>query len=259
MATFLFEEIVFGPVKSRRLGVSLGINLLPVDAKVCSFDCVYCECGTNKEHRGGKLPNSSEVLNALESKLKEMQSNHEAPDVITFAGNGEPTLHPEFATIIDETLRLRDAYFPKANVSVLSNATQLGSPRVFEALKRVDQAILKLDSAHPKTIALLDRPVSSAFNVEKLVEQLKAFNGKLIVQTLFTRGQYGGQHFDNTTEEEIADWIGLLRQIRPESVMIYTIDRDTPIQHIEKIPLEALQQIAKRVEDEAHISVSVAG
>lgn len=260
MPTFLFDAIVFGPVRSRRLGVSLGINLLPVNGKLCSFDCLYCECGLNKDTKGGSgLPSKEAVKTALEDKLRHMKAHGEAPDVITFAGNGEPTMHPAFSLIIEDTLALRDTYFPHAQVCVLSNATQLHKPAVLEALRRVDQPILKLDSAFDNTIKRMDRPLSSTYTVERLVQQFKAFGEKLIIQTLFTRGAYEGQSFDNTTDEELTAWIALLKDIAPASVMIYTIDRETPVAGLVKIPLETLEAIADRVVRETGLSVSVAG
>jgi wyosine [tRNA(Phe)-imidazoG37] synthetase (radical SAM superfamily) len=259
MATILFDEIVFGPIKSRRLGTSLGINLLPLNGKVCSFDCLYCECGLNEQFRGGKLPKTAEVLIALEERLKSMQSDKIVPDVITFAGNGEPTMHPDFALIIDKTIELRDRYFPNAKVSVLSNATLLDKPSVFDALLKVDNAILKLDSANDETVRVLDRPASSAYTVQNIVDRMKAFNGKLIIQTLFTRGIYQGQVFDNTTESEVTGWIERLREIAPESVMIYAIDRETAVPGVLKVTLKELLEIAKRVTSETGIQVSVAG
>ncbi len=258
MSTILFDEIVFGPIKSRRLGISLGINLLPVNGKVCSFDCLYCECGLNEAFKGGRLPKTSEVLEALEAKLILLQKEQITPDVITFAGNGEPTMHPDFPLIIDKTIELRDRFFPNAKVSVLSNATGLDKPTTFEALLKVDNAILKLDSAFDDTIRILDRPNSSAYTVRKQVDRMKAFKGKLIIQTLFTRGQYQGQTFDNTTEKEVSAWIGLIQEIQPESVMIYAIDRETAVQDVFKVPLKELRDIAKRVKTETGIPVSVA-
>ena len=259
MATILFDEIIFGPIKSRRLGVSLGINLLPVNGKVCSFDCLYCECGLNEAFKGGRLPKTAEVLEALEAKLISMQKENTIPDVITFAGNGEPTMHPDFSLIIDKTIELRDRFFPNAKVSVLSNATGLDKPSIFEALLKVDNAILKLDSAIDETVRILDRPTSAAYTIRHQVDRMKAFKGKLIIQTLFTKGQYKGQSFDNTTEEEVSAWIDLMQEIAPESVMIYAIDRETAVQGISKVTLKVLRDIAKRVKDETGIHVSVAG
>lgn len=259
MATILFDEIVFGPIKSRRLGVSLGVNLLPINGKVCSFDCLYCECGLNEAFKGGRLPKTAEVLEALETKLISLQKENITPDVITFAGNGEPTMHPDFSLIIDKTIELRDRFFPNAKVSVLSNATGLNKPLIVEALLKVDNAILKLDSALDETVRILDRPISDAYTVRQQVDRMKAFKGKLIIQTLFTRGQYQGQSFDNTTEVEVSAWIDLIREIAPESVMIYAIDRETAVQGVAKISLEELHAIAKRVKTETGIYVSVAG
>lgn len=259
MATILFEELIFGPIHSRRLGTSLGVNLLPLHGKLCTFDCLYCECGLNAQHKSGKLPKSDEVKKALESKLIELRKEGSPLDVITFAGNGEPSVHPEFDRIIDDTIELRNTYFPKAKVSVLSNATQLDKPNVFQALLKVDNPILKLDSAMDETVRILDRPNSSTYSVRQQVDRMKQMNGKLIIQTLFIRGYYEGQTFDNTTDAEISAWILLIQEIKPESVMIYAIDRETPVKTLEKISLKELKAIAKRLKDETGISVSVAG
>ena len=258
MATFLFDKTIFGPVKSRRLGVSLGINLLPNDCKLCSFNCIYCECGWNPDPRTVKvkLPTREEVKTALEIKLKEMASQNELPDVITFAGNGEPTLHPQFAEIIDDTLNLRDLYAPSARVAVLSNSTMLFKPEVVEALKKVEDNILKLDSAITETIQLMDAPVGH-FDLDKVVKQLASFNGKLVIQTMFLRGTVDGKQFDNTTVSEVAAWIGLLKQINPERVMIYTIARDTPSGLLEKASLDDLNKIAVQVKEQLNIDVEV--
>jgi len=259
MATILFEEIIFGPVNSRRLGTSLGINLLPLHGKLCSFDCLYCECGLNAQHKTGRLPKADEVKQALEDKLITLQAEGMKLDVITFAGNGEPTLHPDFARIIDDTIALRDLYFPKAKVSVLSNATQLDKPSIFSALLKVENPILKLDSAFDETVRILDRPNSTTYSVRKQVDKMKTFKGKLIIQTLFIRGSYEGKSFDNTTDVEVTAWIELIREIAPESVMIYAIDRETPVTGLEKITIKELNHIAKRLKDETNIPVSVSG
>jgi wyosine [tRNA(Phe)-imidazoG37] synthetase (radical SAM superfamily) len=248
MSTFLFDKIIFGPVSSRRLGVSLGINLLPVNRKVCSFDCIYCECGFNPDSKAplAVLPSRDEVQNLLEIKLIEMQEQGTPPDVITFAGNGEPTLHPHFPAIIDDTIILRNKYCNKARVAVLSNATRIHSPAIFDALLKVDDNILKLDSANPDTIRIIDQP-QGVFDLERTVEQLKRFNGQAIIQTLFLKGSYNGVIIDNTTEEEVGAWLKVIQYIAPREVMIYTIDRDTPINTLEKVTPEKLNQIAERV------------
>lgn len=249
MSTLLFREIVFGPVHSRRLGISLGMNLLPVDGKVCSFDCIYCECGYNSErHAHSGLPSREEVSECLKNRLIAMHGRGEKLDVITFAGNGEPTLHPDFAAIIDDTLRLRDTYYPEAKVSVLSNATRIDRADVFAALNRVDNNILKLDSSLDKTVRLINSPASPSFTVEKLIDALCRFNGNLIVQTLFLQGRHNGTTVDNTTEEELRPWLDALRRIAPKEVMIYTIDRETPEKELRKAPPATLDAIARRVE-----------
>ena len=249
MATFLFDKIIFGPVKSRRLGVSLGVNLLPTNVKVCSFDCIYCECGLTpkKSTEKGTLPTREEVRQKLEEKLQEMAGRNQLPDVITFAGNGEPTLHREFAGIIDDTIELRNQWAPEARIAVLSNAGMLHKEDVFTALLKVEDNIQKLDSAYPETVELLDCPRGN-FSLEKVVGQLKNFKGNVIIQTMFVRGSFKGKLIDNTTEKEVWAWIELLKIIKPSQVMIYTIARDTPIDTLEKIPLEKLNEIASRVE-----------
>ncbi|WP_321997346.1 radical SAM protein [Draconibacterium orientale] len=259
MATFLFDKIIFGPVKSRRLGVSLGINLLPTEAKVCSFDCIYCECGFTPGEYKEKVsfPSRADVKMRLEVKLHEMVAANELPDVITFAGNGEPTLHPEFAGIIDDTIALRDQITPDARIAVLSNATMIHRKPVFEALLKIKDNIQKLDSAFEETVKFLDCPKGN-FKLANIIEQLIAFNGKVIIQTMFVRGSYKGKTIDNTTEEEVSAWVELLKKIKPLQVMIYTIARDTPIDTLEKVPLGELNGIAERVR-EAGFDVQVSG
>ena len=249
MATVIYPSPIFGPVHSHRLGVSLGMNLLPVDGKVCSFDCIYCECGYNVDHRAHKgLPTREEVYEALEKRLAAMHEKGERLDVITFAGNGEPTLHPQFAAIIDDTMALRNIYYPDAKVSVLSNATRIDRPDVFDALNKVDNNILKLDSCFDETIHLIDVPTSASFSVEKLIEGLCRFKGNLIVQTLFLQGEHNGKIIDNTTEKELLPWLEALRRIAPQEVMIYTIDRETPEKALRRAAPEKLDEIARRVE-----------
>jgi len=247
MPTFLFDSFVFGPIRSRRLGVSLGINLLPINSKICSFDCIYCECGWTNKKEKGRMPSRDEVKKYLAEKLLEMQKKGDALDVITFAGNGEPTLHPDFSGIIDDTIELRNRYFPYARIAVLSNSTMLNKPAIIDALKKVDQNILKLDSAFDSTIKLLNQP-QVKFSAEDLVKNLKSFEGNLIVQTLFLRGVYEGKIVDNTTKEEVDGWVEQIKAIKPKEVMVYTIARDTPATGLEKISLKELKSIAARVE-----------
>lgn len=252
----LFDQIIFGPIKSRRLGISLGVNLLPVDAKICSFDCIYCECGFNTTMKESPIPTRQQVQDTLAAKLAEMVADGEIPDVITFAGNGEPTLHPEFEGIIDDTIALRDQFCPSAKVSVLSNSTKVHKPHIFRSLLKVDNNILKFDSAIDATIQAMDQPVGKLITVQWLVEQLKKFEGRLIIQTMFLRGESKGRMVDNTTDEEVSAWIAALREIHPKQVMIYTIDRETPTSGLEKISPDEMNAIAARVR-EAGFDVSV--
>lgn len=256
MMTIIYPSPIFGPVHSRRLGVSLGINLLPEDGKVCSFDCVYCECGFNADHRARKpLPTREEVRTALEAKLLDMQRNGPKPDVLTFAGNGEPTSHPHFPEIIEDTLALRDKYFPAAKVSVLSNSTFISRPAVFDALNKVDNNILKLDTVDEEYIRTVDRP-NTHYSVTEIIERLKTFEGNCIIQTMFMKGSHQGKDVDNTSDRYVLPWLEALKDITPRQVMIYTIDRETPGHDLCKATHEELDRIAALVE-KAGIAVSV--
>ncbi|MGD0709724.1 MAG: radical SAM protein [Bacteroidales bacterium] len=246
--TFLFDRVVFGPVHSRRLGVSLGINLLPAGYKHCSFNCIYCECGWTKIIDNDKVefPPVSLIKEFLEKKLAEMQANNELPDAISFAGNGEPTLHPDFAEIIDITIKLRNNYSPKSKIAVLSNASMLHLPAVVSALKKIDQNILKLDAGTEETFRNINNPVTD-ISLETIVRNLRQFKSNLIIQTLFIRGEYKGKIIDNTTEKEVNAWLKYIKELNPEMVMIYPIARDTPVRGLEKIGLNELEAIAEKV------------
>jgi len=249
MATFLFDQIIFGPVTSRRLGASLGINLLPNDRKICTFNCIYCECGWTESHGSPSSFHPREkIRESLKSRLAEMSQNKEPLDTITFAGNGEPTMHPDFDLVIQDTIGIRNKFFPEAKIAVLSNASLIHKSKVYNALKRIDQNILKLDSAFEATARLLNQPYAG-FDFQRTVDALIKFNGKLIIQTMFIRGEFKGQHFDNTTSEEIDAWLELLEKIKPQQVMVYTIARDTPYEGIEKVSEAELKEIAKKVEE----------
>lgn len=253
--TILFHSTIFGPIHSRRLGTSLGINLMPSDGKVCSFDCLYCETGYNAQGAGkAGLPSRQTVKSELEAKLQEMAASGEAPDVLTFSGNGEPTLHPDFAAIISDTLELRDRYFPDAKVSVLTNSTRIFTPDVAEALKKVDNNILKLDSAVESTMRIIDRPNDPGFTVAKVVEGLKQFAGTGIIQTMILRGEHDGQKIDNTTDKEIDALIAAYKEINPKQVMLYSLDRSTPEEQLRKVEKSELDRIAGRIRN-AGISV----
>ena len=243
MSTIIYPSPIFGPVHSSRLGISLGINLMPADGKICTFNCIYCECGLNEDHRP-TLPRPTRELVAekLEAKLQEMAAEGQLPDVLTFAGNGEPTCHPHFAEIIDDTIRLRNQYCPKAKVSVLSNATMIQHQKVHDALMQVDNNILKLDTIDPIYINKVDQPIIP-YDVEKVIERLKAFQGHVIIQTMFMQGE----DVDNTGESFVGPWLEAVKAIAPQQVMIYTIDRETPTQGLLKATHEQLDQIRDRV------------
>lgn len=253
MATFLFDKIIFGPVNSRRLGISLGINLLPINYKICNFNCLYCECGLNTELKNkspkSDLPSRQKVKSELASVLKQMfEKKGQTPDVITFAGNGEPTMHPEFSGIIGDTIELRDQICPSAKIAVLTNATLLRKASVFNALCRIDQNIIKLDSCNHDTADLLNQPVSK-YNIPEQIKLMKQFNGRCIVQTMFTAGEYKNTYFDNTTTDEINGLIEAYKAISPQMIMIYTISRDTPIDSIKKISKNELDKIANIIRE----------
>lgn len=237
----LFSSIIYGPIRSRRLGVSLGVNLMPTDAKLCTFDCVYCECGWNQPVSHPQLPTREDVRESLHSQLSTLNS---PLDVITFSGNGEPTLHPEFLGIIQDTCALRDQYCPGAKISVLSNSTQLFREDVVEALRLCDNRILKLDSAITSTMRLIDKPINPSLTVEQIVERLSVFNGDFTLQTCFLTGEYEGRIIDNTTPEELAAWYRAVDYLHPKQVMIYVIDRATPLKTLSKIPLDKMNEIA---------------
>ena len=256
MSTVIYDSPIFGPIHSRRLGISLGINLLPKGGKFCSFDCIYCECGLNKERRTkNPLPTADEVVEGLESKLEELRAEDIVPDVLTFAGNGEPTLNPNFSEIVDRVLKVRDIYCPSAKLSILSNATQIRRPEIREALLRFDNNILKLDTVNPLYINTVDRP-QGHYDVEEQIACLELFGGHCIIQTMLMKGEYEGHNLDNTTEEYALPYLEALKRIKPQAVMLYTLDRETPVSGLEKAEPEAMEAIAERIR-ELGIEVSV--
>ncbi len=247
MSTIIYPSPIFGPIHSRRLGISLGINLLPAGGKWCSFDCIYCECGLNAERRThNPLPTIAEVEKALTEKLLSMQAEGVVPDVLTFAGNGEPTLHPHFPEIVSAVTTVRDNLCPSARLSILSNATQIHRPEIREALLRFDNNIQKLDTVNPQYISMVDRP-QGAYDVERQIENLALFGGKVIIQTLFMRGIYNNVSVDNTGETFVGPYLEALKRIRPQRVMIYTIDRETPVKGLLKAQPEVLDHIADQI------------
>ena len=249
----LFDNIIYGPIHSRLLGTSLGIELMPLTHKLCTFNCVYCECGWNEPVSHPKLPTREEVKEALEARLKEGL----ALDVITFSGNGEPTLHPDFLAIIEDTCALRDQYCPSAKVSVLSNSTQLGRPDVVQALRMCDNRILKLDAATDEMMRRIDLPVNEKLTVATIMEWLAQFDGDFTLQTCFLRGEHDGKTIDNTTPDELNAWYRAVDTLRPKQIMIYVIDRKTPEENLSKISREEMEQIAAPLREKGYnVSIS---
>jgi len=256
MGTFLFNDIVFGPVSSRRLGVSLGINLLPLHEKNCNFNCVYCECGWTPGVYKEAMPSYSQFVAALKNKLEQMKKNGDNLDVITFAGNGEPTLHKEFAAIVDATIELRNSFYPHANIAVLSNGTRLYSESVVNALRKVETNIQKIDSAFIETVAIINLPATKV-DPKEVAQQLRMFEGNVSVQTMFIRGEHRGKQFDNTTDKELEALIELYKIASPKNIMIYCISRDTPSDSLEKVTKDELDEIAEKIRKEGfevHVS-----
>lgn len=240
------EELVFGPIHSRRLGSSLGINLLPTKGKLCNFDCVYCECGWNKDGRGDRrLPTAAELRSTLEAKLVECRDAGTPIDSITFSGDGEPTLNPDFAEIIDITVSLRDKYFPQAKVSVLSNATRIFRDEVFEALRKVDNPILKIDAPTDELAARINQP-QGEYHVEDVVADLMRFEGNFVLQTMFLRSP----SFDSSSPEVLDGWMNIVRKLKPREVMVYTLDREAPAERLEKFSVEEMRTLVKPLIDE---------
>jgi len=259
MATFLFDKTIFGPVYSRRLGISLGINLLPNNSKYCNFNCIYCECGLTPKINNliKSLPTREQVRAGLESYLNILSLNQDPIDTLTFAGNGEPTLHPQFGEIINDTIELRSEYFPDSKIAVLSNATKISNEIIFNSLNKVDLNILKLDSGIEETIMLVNNPPDN-FRLDNIVSDLKKFKGNLIIQSLFFRGIYKNKNIDNTSDKEVSALLSIVKEVNPKLVMIYTVARNTPGQGIKKVPYDELQLIAQKFQN-LGIEVQVSG
>ena len=245
---FLWDSIVFGPIVSRRLGKSLGINVLPTTEKICSFNCVYCECGwtPDKEMLHREYLSAETILHAVEAKLKMCHEENVTIDSITFSGNGEPTMHPDFGKIIAGLIPLRNLYYPKTAITCLSNATQLFRADVKEALQKIKNPILKLDAGSETFFKLVDRPVIPV-TLQEIVEQLKTFQGNLIIQTMLLRGEIDAQHFDNSQHEELSQWLGHIREINPKKVMLYSLERETPAKKLVKMEQADLKHVAEKI------------
>ncbi|MCQ2058832.1 MAG: radical SAM protein [Bacteroidaceae bacterium] len=244
MSTFLWQSIVFGPIHSRRVGNSLGINISPCNGKICSFDCIYCECGRNP-HGGQRLslPSYTDVATAMETRFRQLHQAGEKIDSISFTGNGEPTLHPDFEQIIGKTVELRDTFFPNAQVSVFSNSTNLHKESVRRALNKIDNPILKLDTLNPELLQLINAPAGNV-TIERIMENLRLMKGEYILQTMFLRGEYDGIKFDNSAPQYAVQWQNAVLELRPRKVMMYSIDRETPVKELEKVTPEQMQAVA---------------
>ncbi len=244
----LFNEIIFGPIKSRRLGSSLGINVLPTQTKYCTFDCVYCECGWTHadQTEKAKLYTRTQIREAMEERFPKLLEQNIIPDSITFAGNGEPTIHPEFKGITEDTIKLRNKYFPNAKLTVLSNATLIKRADVKETLGKFDNPILKLDAGSEEMYKRINRPFKK-ITLNEIVDELVSFNGNLIIQTLFFRGEYNGEVIDNTSKEEVDLWLGYIKKINPRYVMLYGLDRKTPAKDLVKLSKKEINLIAEQV------------
>ena len=255
----LFETIV-GPIHSRRLGSSLGINLLPQERKLCTYDCIYCECGWNSEteKREIKLPTLDEIKLLLEKRLHELVAQGVPVDSFTFAGNGEPTLHPQFPQVAEFVMQMRDKYYPKAVVTLLTNATQLYRPEIYEAVMKLDNPVLKLDAGTASMRAAINKPNKPEHTFEQLVDSLVRFGNRCIIQTLLLRGEHSGQTISNVSDEEFANYVDILKKICPKYVMLYAIDRATPEKKLEKLSVEELEKYAQIICNEG-IEVKVYG
>lgn len=247
MSTIIYPSPVFGPIHSRRLGSSVGINLMPNNGKICTFDCIYCECGYNRDtHTKKRRPTRQEVFTALEARLSELLEKGETVDVLTFAGNGEPTAHPHFLEIVEDVIMLRNKYFPKAKTCVLSNGSLISWPKVYNALMLVDYNILKLDTANIKYIQATNRPMLH-YTVEDQIQSMSRFHGHVIIQTMFMKSIMNGEEVDNSTSAFVTPWIEALKRIKPQEVMVYTIDRDTPDRTLNKVEAKSLDAIVQRL------------
>ncbi|MCF8217420.1 MAG: radical SAM protein [Bacteroidales bacterium] len=250
MPGILYDSIVYGPVNSRRFGISLGINVLPENSKVCSFDCIYCEVGWNSDfpsnHSNQQFHAREDIYHSLKERLIDLKERHMIPDNITFSGNGEPTMHPEFSNIVEDIKKIRDQYVPDTHITVLSNSTTLNNKSVFDTLLHIENNIMKLDAGSENMFRLINQPVDN-IHIEDIVENLKIFNGKLFIQSMFLRGEHRGEPIDNTTKEEVQKWLDHIKAINPKGVLLYSIDRATPNHTIEKVQYEELERIANQV------------
>lgn len=235
----LQDETVYGPVYSRRLGTSLGINPLPLSYKFCDFDCVYCQYGWTPEKKGReRLKRVAELAREIEDAFRKLADAGHRVDCITIAGNGEPTIHPDFPEFVTALLKLRDHYFPGVKTGILSDASQAYRPEIKEALEKLDERYMKLDAGSPELIEQINRPRGN-FNYDKMLKGLKNLKA-IVIQSLFMQGSY-----DNTGEIALREWSQTVRMLQPREVQIYTIDRRPADAGLRKVPSEELQRIAR--------------
>lgn len=256
----LFENIIIGPIHSRRLGNSLGINLLPLKRKFCTYDCIYCECGWNEETIENKieLPSYEDVRNQLKKRIDELKAEGTVVDSFTFAGNGEPTLHPDFPKVVDLVVEIRNKYYPNAVITLLTNATQLSRPETYNALLKLDNPVLKLDAGMAAMRNSINKPTAEKYSFDELVNNLILFGNRGIIQTLLLRGSNDGKIISNVSDEDFGEYIELLKKIRPKYVMLYAIDRATPEKDLEKLSVDELEIYAQKIRNEG-IDVKVYG
>lgn len=240
----LQDELVYGPVRSRRLGWSLGVNVFPPGRKICNFNCAYCQYGWTRESESAVAPEDwpapTSIADAVRLALRKIKRAGRHLDRITLAGNGEPTLHPRFSEIVERLRIVRDEECHDARLAVLSNAGTLDRPAVLDALRRVDEAYLKLDTADAGTFKRLN---GAPTGLPRILEALRTLP-HVTIQSLFTRD--ATRRVDNTTPEEVERWIAALKAIAPEAVHVYSVDRDPAWAALEKISKEEMQAIVDR-------------
>ncbi len=244
----LFNEIVVGPIHSRRLGCSLGVNVLPTQKKYCSFNCVYCECGWNEIDTRIKVPFNDRLVikNELEKYCKNTDKKELAKiDSITFSGNGEPTLHPEILQIVQDVISLRNIYIPQSKVTILTNSTQLSREDVSKALHLIDNPLLKIDAGTEKMYKLISQPVNCSFEEIKL--NILNFGPNCIIQTMLLRGELDGQTIDNLSEEEFSNYLDFIKKVNPKQVMFYSLDRIPPAKHLIKVDKAEMEKYADKL------------
>lgn len=252
----LQPSIVYGPVRSRRLGLSLGINILPSGYKLCSFNCLYCQYGwtpkptLNPTYQIKDLPQPKEVSDALEKSLRQIIRQRMKLDSITFSGNGEPTLHPDLAETVEKAKTLRDRYVPQAKLTILSNSSTVGRKEVREALEMLDLKVMKLDAGSESLVHQLNAP-AVPFYLAEIVDGLKRLKG-VILQSLFVQGRV-----TNADSDSVELWLQKVNEIQPRLVQVYSLDRAPAERRLWKVNRATLEWIASQVRWRAALPVEV--